>query len=187
MTEYTQEEIIDLYFKRNQRAIAVTEEMYGGRLTRFAQSMVSREDALECVNDTYLTAWRKIPPEKPGNFLAWLYKVLRNITCDRIDWNNAAKRNSSLNVMLDELAECIPDSAASFEGKYSDIGRTLSDFLRGISKEKRVMFVRRYWYGISVKELAAESGLSQSAVKTRLHRTRMELKSYLMKEGVYHE
>ena len=94
MEEYTQEEILDLYFARSQQAVAVTAQMYGSKLVRFAENMICKEDAMECVNDTYMCAWNKIPPERPVKFLAWLYKVLRNIVCDRIDWNNAAKRSN---------------------------------------------------------------------------------------------
>lgn len=187
MKEYTEKEILDLYFSRAEEAVNVTNSIYGGRLLRFAGRMICKEDAMECVNDTYLTAWNKIPPERPGNFLAWLYRVLRNIVCDRIDWNNAAKRGGSVNVLLDELAECIPDTAASYEGELSDLGRSLSDFLHSIDKEKRVMFIRRYWYGLSISELSEESGFSQSNIKTMLFRIRGELKEYLMKEGVYYE
>ena len=88
--------------------------------------------------------------------------------------------------MLDELAECIPDNSASYEGTKSDLGRSISDFLSGTTKEKRVIFMRRYWYGLSIEELAKESGLTKSNIKTLLHRVRNELKEYLVKEGVYY-
>ena len=104
MNQYTEDEILDMYFNRNEDAVTVTANRYGCGLIRFAKRMIGSEDALECVNDTYLTAWRRIPPERPQKFQAWLYKVLRNIVCDRIDWNNADKRNSEGYAMLDELA-----------------------------------------------------------------------------------
>ena len=150
---YTQEQILDMYFERNQQAVSATSQMYGAKLTRFADTMIAHEDALECVNDTYIAAWNKIPPERPMRFLSWLYRVCRNIVCDRIDWNNASKRNSNMNCMLDELEECLADSNAKYEGELSDIGRCLSDFLNGLETEKRVLFVRRYWYGMTIDEL----------------------------------
>ena len=162
---YTQEQILDMYFDRNQQAVSATSQMYGAKLTRFADTMVAHEDALECVNDTYIAAWNKIPPERPMRFLSWLYRVCRNIVCDRIDWNNASKRNSNMNCMLDELEECLADSNAKYEGELSDIGRCLSDFLNGLETEKRVLFVRRYWYGMAIDELADMSGRSKSSVK----------------------
>lgn len=186
MNQYTEDEILDMYFNRNEDAVTITANIYGCGLIRFAKRMIGSEDALECVNDTYLTAWRRIPPERPQKFQAWLYKVLRNIVCDRIDWNNADKRNSEGYAMLDELAECIPDNSASYEGTKSDLGRSISDFLSGTTKEKRVIFMRRYWYGLSIEELAKESGLTKSNIKTLLHRVRNELKEYLVKEGVYY-
>ena len=155
---YTQEQILDMYFDRNQQAVSATSQMYGAKLTRFADTMIAHEDALECVNDTYIAAWNKIPPERPMRFLSWLYRVCRNIVCDRIDWNNASKRNSNMN---------------------------LSDFLNGLETEKRVLFVRRYWYGMAIDELADMSGRSKSSVKTTLFRIRAELKKYLDEEGVY--
>ena len=187
MEEYTQEEILDMYFERSQQAVAATAHMYGSKLIRFAENMVCKEDAVECVNDTYMCAWTKIPPERPVKFLSWLYKVLRNIVCDRIDWNNAAKRSNGVNAVLDELAECVPDSAASYEGELSDIGRSLSDFLRNQDKEKRILFVRRYWYGMSIAELARESNARENTIKTQLYRIRGELKEYLKKEGYNYE
>ena len=182
---YTQEQILDMYFERNPQAVSATSQMYGAKLTRFADTMVAHEDALECVNDTYIAAWNKIPPERPMRFLSWLYRVCRNIVCDRIDWNNASKRNSNMNCMLDELEECLADSNAKYEGELSDIGRCLSDFLNGLETEKRVLFVRRYWYGMTIDELADMSGRSKSSVKTTLFRIRAELKKYLDEEGVY--
>lgn len=186
MKDLKEEEILDLYFSRSDDALRITEKVYGNRLLRLASNMICNEDAMECVNDTYLAAWNMIPPERPDNFLSWLYKVLRNIVCDRIDWNTAAKRGKKVNVLLDELAECISDSKASYEGELSDTGRIISDFLNNIDKDKRIMFVRRYWYGLSISELSKEYAVSQSKIKTTLFRIRKELKEYLIKEGVYY-
>ena len=182
---YTQEQILDMYYRRDQQAVNATSQMYGAKLTRFAENMIGHEDAIECVNDTYIAAWSRIPPERPGKFLSWLYKVCRNIVCDRIDWNNAAKRNSRLNCMLDELEECLADHSADYEGEMSDIGRCLTDFLNGIEREKRILFVRRYWYGMTIEELSYESGKSKGSIKTMLFRIRADLRKYLEEEGVY--
>ena len=84
---FTEEQILELYFKRDEHAVEMTSQMYGAKLTRFADSMVAHEDAVECVNDTYIAAWNKIPPQRPHKFLAWLYKVCRNIVCDRMENN----------------------------------------------------------------------------------------------------
>ena len=120
---YTQEQILDMYFDRNQQAVSATSQMYGAKLTRFADTMVAHEDALECVNDTYIAAWNKIPPECPMRFLSWLYRVCRNIVCDRIDWNNASKRNSNMNCMslrsaLQTAMQNTRASCRTLEGVY---------------------------------------------------------------------
>ena len=178
--------IIELFFARSEQAISELASKYGKLCLKIAKNILSNtSDAEECVNDTYIAAWNKIPPERPMRFLSWLYRVCRNIVCDRIDWNNASKRNSNMNCMLDELEECLADSNAKYEGELSDIGRCLSDFLNGLETEKRVLFVRRYWYGMTIDELADMSGRSKSSVKTTLFRIRAELKKYLDEEGVY--
>ena len=86
---YTQEQILDMYFDRNQQAVSATSQMYGAKLTRFADTMIAHEDALECVNDTYIAAWNKMPPERPMRVVAGLYRVCRNIVCGRRDGINA--------------------------------------------------------------------------------------------------
>lgn len=126
---YTQEQILDMYFDRNQQAVSATSQMYGAKLTRFADTMVAHEDALECVNDTYIAAWNKIPPERPMRFLSWLYRVCRNIVCDRIDWNNALKRNSNMNCMLDELADMSGRSKSSVKTTLFRIRAELKKYL----------------------------------------------------------
>lgn len=126
---YTQEQILDMYFDRNQQAVSATSQMYGAKLTRFADTMVAHEDALECVNDTYIAAWNKIPPERPMRFLSWLYRVCRNIVCDRIDWNNASKRNSNMNCMLDELADMSGRSKSSVKTTLFRIRAELKKYL----------------------------------------------------------
>lgn len=183
MNQNNDNAIIELYFSRDQRAVEETAKMYGSRLNSFAGKMINTEDALECVNDTYMAAWNSIPPQRPDNLLAWLYKTCRNIVCDRIDWNNAKKRKPEVTVLLDELSECIADTSASFEGEMTDLGRCLSDFLRGLEKEKRILFLRRYWYGLSIEELSNQTGMSVSNVKTTLYRIRKSLQDYLIQEG----
>ena len=126
---YTQEQILDMYFNRNQQAVSATSQMYGAKLTRFADTMIAHEDALECVNDTYIAAWNKIPPERPMRFLSWLYRVCRNIVCDRIDWNNASKRNSNMNCMLDELADMSGRSKSSVKTTLFRIRAELKKYL----------------------------------------------------------
>lgn len=146
---YTQEQILDMYFDRNQQAVSATSQMYGAKLTRFADTMVAHEDALECVNDTYIAAWNKIPPERPMRFLSWLYRVCRNIVCDRIDWNNASKRNSNMNCMLDELEECLADSNAKIRGRAVGHWKVFIGFSErtGDGKESAFRETLLVWHG----------------------------------------
>ena len=179
------EELIELYFARDERAIAETAEVYGGCLLRLAANMVCREDAEECVNDTYLSAWNRIPPTRPQRFFAWLARVCRNHAISRIRWESAGKRSAELVEFSQEMAECIPDSRREQETDAEEIGRVLSDFLHSLPKEKRIMFMRRYWYGDSVQEVAVFCSCSESKVKTTLHRLRLQLKNYLFREDIF--
>ena len=158
-------QIIDLYWKRDQRAIGETDEKYGRLLHSIAWNLLrSREDSEECVNDTYLRAWEAIPPSRPGAFRTWLGQITRNLSLDRWKRRGAEKRGRS--VEDGELAEL------------------LSAFLRGLSREGRAMFLRRYWYGESVAEVALALGCGEGKVKSSLFRSRKALRTYLEKEGI---
>ena len=176
-------DIIALYWNRDETAIARTAEKYGARLLRIGTNMVSEEDAEECVNDTYLAAWQQIPPVRPLHFFAWLAKVCRNAVCNRITWNRAQKRSASMVALEEELGECLPQASAEEEVEALELGRSLSRFLWSLPEEKRVFFLRRYWYGDSVREIAEAAACGESRVKVTLHRTRKELKKWLEKEG----
>ena len=176
-------EIIELYWNRQERAIAETADKYGSRLLRLGRSMIAEQDAEECVNDTYLAAWNAIPPTRPAHFFAWLAKICRNRICSRIAWHNADKRKAELVELTDELGQCLPDTTSQ-EAEADELGRVLSDFLRGLPAEKRYFFLRRYWFGDSIAEIAGACSCGESKVKVTLHRTRGELKRCLEQEGV---
>lgn len=178
-------EIIDLYWARDEQAIAETQEKYGLPLTRMASRMIYEEEAKECVNDTYMAAWNQIPPTRPERFFAWLAKVCRNLIGHRIDWQNAARRKADLIPLLDELDACTGGANLTEEAiDEQETGRILSEFLHGIPYEKRVFFLRRYWFGDTIAEIAERFGCSESKVKVTLHRTRNQLKQVLEQEGV---
>ncbi len=179
------EKILDLYFARDERAIRETEARYDGKLNALALRIVAiREDAQECVNDTYLTAWQTIPPQRPEYFFAYLAKICRNFCLGRLDWLGAAKRKANVVTLTRELELCIPDSRQErhLEGKV--LGEVLNRFLGGLSRDSRMIFLRRYWFADSVADIAQRYGMSQSKVKTSLHRTRNKLEAFLEKEGV---
>ena len=177
--------IIELFFARDEEAIKQTDITYGRRLLVLADNVLcSREDAEESVNDTYLKAWETIPPQKPNHFFAYLAKICRHFALGKLDWKNAAKRKAEVVSLTQEMESCVPDTSrdAVLEGK--ELGRILNAFLRTLSPENRMVFLRRYWYVDTVAEIAQRYGISESAVMTRLHRTRAKLCSYLEKEGV---
>ena len=181
------EQIIDLYFERKESAIAETEKKYGIPLERLAGQIVLPEDAKECVNDTYMNAWTHIPPTRPTYFFAWLAKVCRNLALKKVEWSQAKKRNAQIVVLTRELEECVPDQAVEAESDAKELGKLLSVFLNELPEKKRFVFLRRYWYGDTVGEIAKENGMKEGNVKITLFRLRGELKKYLEKEGVWVE
>ena len=157
--------ILELYWSRDEQAIAETRASYGLPLLTLANRILSsREDSEETVSDTYLRAWQTIPPERPKDFLAFLRRICRNLAFDRLDWNRAAKRNPELNRL--------------------SLKETLERFLRQLPKESRGIFLRRYLYGDSVGEIAQRYAIGESKVKMQLHRTREKLRRFLEQEGI---
>lgn len=179
-------QIIQLFFARNEDAIRQTAAQYGGQLVHLSENILrNAEDAQECVNDTYLRAWNTIPPTKPVHFFAYLAKLCRHIALDRLDWNNAAKRKAEVVSLTQEMEECIPSFWQDAAPEHADISRLVSSFLHEQSRENRMIFVRRYWYGDGICEIAQRYEISQSAVLMRLSRTRGKLAAYLKKEGIH--
>ena len=179
------EQIIQLFFTRNEDAIRQTDDRYGAKLTRLSENIVgSREDAQECVNDTYFKAWDTIPPTKPVHFFAYLAKICRHLAFDRLDWNNAAKRKAEVVALTQEMEGCIPDASQDARIEARELGRLLDAFLRTLTPENQMVFLRRYWYADTVAQIAARYGIGQSAVQMRLSRTKGKLAVYLAKEGI---
>lgn len=178
-------QIVELYFSRDQQAVTETERRYGARLRGFAGGILKNpEDTQECVNDTYLKAWVTIPPQRPQCLFAYLAAICRNLAFGRLDWENAAKRKAEVVSLSEEMALCIPDRANERLAEGKELGRILNEFLTGLPKESRVIFLRRYWFCDSIGEIARRYGYTESEVKVRLHRTRALLRTYLEQEGV---
>ena len=177
--------IIELYFSRDEQAIRHTADKYGPYCTAVSMSILHSEpDAEECVNDTYLRAWNSIPPERPSCLSAWLARVARNAALDRIRYNAAACRSSALTEAFEELEPWLiaAEGDPQRELDAKDLRRVLNSFLRAQSPEARRFFLRRYWYGESVQEIAQASGVKESKVKTSLFRTRERLRKELERE-----
>ena len=178
--------IIDLYWSRDQRAIAETAGKYGSFLHHLVWNILrSQGDAEECVNDTYLRAWNAIPPARPTALRAWLGRIARNLSLDRWKASQAQKRGGGAEVLLGELADCVP-APRSLEQHLEDqeIAALISIFLRRLPAESRVVFLRRYWYGQEIKDIAVERGCGVGKVKSSLFRARKALRAYLEEEGI---
>lgn len=178
-------QIIELYWQRDETAIKETDIAYGRKLYVLADRIVdSHEDAEESVSDTYMKTWSVIPPQRPNYFYAFLAKICRNFALGKLDWNNAAKRKADVVSLTAEMELCIPDRRQEEQLEAEEIGKLLTLFLNAISRESRLIFMRRYWYGDSIEEIAVRYDISESKVKTQLHRTRTKLREYLAKEGI---
>ena len=177
--------IIELFFARDEDAIKHTDDTYGRRLYQLADNIVRNgQDAEESVSDTYLKAWNTIPPRKPQYFFAYIAKICRHFALDRLDWKNAAKRKAEVVSLTQEMEACIPDTQRDRELAEKELGVILDAFLRTLTPENRVVFLRRYWYVDTIAEIAVRYGISESAVQMRLNRTRAKLCTYLEKEGI---
>lgn len=179
-------QIIELYWKRSEQAISESEQKYGSYCRCIAYRILNdREDAEECVNDTWLRAWKNMPPNRPGLLSAFLAKITRNLSLNRYEKRNAAKRGGGeIAVVLEELKECVPahgDVEQSVNQKH--LTALLDRFLGQLDGDNRNLFVLRYWYLYPVKEAATRCGMGQSKAKMRLMRMREELKELLAQEG----
>lgn len=176
-------EIITLYFERRETAILETENKYGVYLNAVAYHILrSFDDTEEVIDDTYMAAWNTMPPTKPENLKHFLSRITRNLSFDRLDYKNAKKRRA----LFVELDECIPDRQNDMESIWEarEIGRVINDFLKTLDRKTCAVFLARYYYAYSIKELAEQYALSDRQVKYLLSKTRNKLRSYFEKEGV---
>ena len=176
--------ILDLYFARDERAIKQTKSKYGRLLFGVSYEILrSAPDAEECVDDTYMSAWRSIPPERPKYFSAFLTKIVRNLSFNRYKQNKRRYINIVADGIFDEMAECIPDSSGDVTEDMS-IRDCINRFLSGLSSQNRVIFVKRYFFMKSIDEISDEVGIKSSAVKVALSRMRSLLRARLESEDI---
>ena len=182
------QEIVRLYFDRDQQAISETSRKYGSYCYTIAWNILyNREDSEECVNDTYMDTWNAIPPARPLSLKAFVGKITRNNALNRYEKAHAGKRGGGETPLcLDELSECVSgqDEMKDLED-YEHLVTCLNQFLSLLKKDQRIIFVRRYWYLNSIQEISRDYGMSESKVKVTLSRLRSRLKTYLEKEGVH--
>lgn len=180
--------IIDRYIVRDESAISYTADKYGKQLVAIANRICDDLDiAEECENDTYLRAWNSIPPHEPrGYFFTFLAKITRNLALDRYRESNRLKRSATIVELTGELSEIIAgNDDATANAESEELKNYINSFLRTLHKEKRNVFIRRYWYMDSVAEIADRYGISEGKIKTILFRVRNGLRQYLKKEGYY--
>lgn len=180
-------EIVDMYWHRNEQAITETAQKYGAYCMRISMNILNdRLDSEECVNDTYMQAWRAIPPHRPGILSAFLGKITRNLSINKYNACHAKKRaEREFSLSLDELDDCVNGDVNVENGlELAEISRSISDFLRKQPELIRRTFVCRYFYCDSISEIANLFKISESKVKSMLFRTRKKLKQHLEQEGI---
>ena len=179
------EQILDLFWSRDDMAIDETSAKYGEKLLHLAERMLRmREDCEECVNDTYLGAWNAIPPQRPTHFFAFLAKLCRNLACNKLDYHHAEKRNADVLPLTEELSACIPDRMSERQKDAAELAAALNVFLKSLPQENRIIFMRRYWFSDSYTDISKLTGFTEKNISVRLTRIRNSLRNYLVKEGV---
>lgn len=174
------QDIIALYFERDEQAIRETADKYGGFCHGIAMGILGNHaDAEECVNDTYLRTWNSIPPKRPSSLRAFLGKITRNLSIDRVRYRHIARHDSDMEIMLSELEPYLP-AAEVEEDRLTEL---LDGFLDGLEPLDRKLFMGRYWHAYPVSGLANHYGMTPNAVSLRLHRVRERLRTYLEKGG----
>ena len=180
------EKIIELFFARSEQALQEVEHRYGTYCQSIAMRVLSnKEDAAECMNDLYMAAWNTIPPSRPQSLKLFLGRMTRNIACDRYDRNRAQKRGTELTIILEELQDFADIQGPTIEeqAEAGELHELLSQYLYSRNREQRDMFVRRYWYGDSVAQIAKRHRCSAGKVKSALFQMRKQLKDILAQGG----
>lgn len=180
--------IIKLLFARAENAIKELSARFGKQLYRIAFNILGNQlDAEECTNDTYFALWNAIPPVSPNPLAPYVYRTGRNTALKRLHRDTAQKRDSRYDVSLEELNECLPGEDVEQVIDARELGQIIDRFLASKSRENRYIFIRRYWFGDSVKDIARTLKMQEPTVSVRLNRIRNGLKEHLRKEGYHYE
>lgn len=178
--------LLQLLNLRSEQAIAALAKRFGQRLFRTACNILgSREDAEEAVSDTYLALWNAIPPEQPNPLEGYVHRTGRNIALKKLRYLRTQKRSCDYDVPLEELSSILPGSSMEDTIDARLLGQAIDRFLDTLPQTSRILFLRRYWFGDSVRELAKEFSMTENALSVRLSRIRGTLKDYLIKEGFF--
>lgn len=182
------QQIVELYWQRDESAIAETECKYGSFCLGVAINLLSNgEDAKECVNETFYQAWNLMPPERPEKLRPWLGRIVRNVSISLWRKNHRQKRYSGVEQALSELEDAVPSPIRiDKEVESAELGQVIDMWLKSLPHDDRVLFVRRYWHGIPLNELAKQSGISPKRLAQKMYRLRLALRAFLEKEDIFH-
>ena len=177
-------QIIDLYLERSESAISETDKKYGRYCHYIAYNILQNdEDAKEIVNDSYLTTWNTIPPNRPESLKAYVGTICRRLSLNRYNAQNTQKRKGQVSLCLDELSECISDESSDDIVDTVALKDALNRFVSALPEKAQRIFVKRYWYASSISEISKEYFMKESSVTVLLLRTRKKLKTFLEREG----
>ena len=177
-------QIIGLLFQRSETAIFALQQKFGGLCRSIISNILpDRRDVEECTSDTFLRVWNSIPPQRPARLDSYIARIARNVALDRYDYNTASMRNTGMTLAYEELALYLPSREQ--ETDAVDFKAFINRFLRGLPKTSRMMFIRRYWYGESIAQIAVAFECSEERVKSTLFRTRNKMRQAMIKEGIY--
>ena len=186
MTHLEDSKIISLFFERSEQAIEELDRKHGPAVNKTAANILNdRLDVEECVNDTYLRTWNNIPPHVPDSLVGYVCRIARNLAVSRLRHETAVKRNADFDLVLDELADIIPSgNDVEAEVLAKELAAAVDRFLSELPYDDRFLFVRRYWYADSVKDIARAMHSRENRVSVRLFRLREKLRNTLNKEGL---
>lgn len=182
------DEIVQLLWERNEEGITQMQEKYTKYCSAIARRIVAnQEDVEECVNDTWFRAWNSIPPHQPENLAGYLAKLVRNLALSEYRRQHRKKRGGdTVSVALEELSDCLTDGREITEKlEKQELSEVITSWLKGKSREQQAVFIKRYFYMMEIKELAAGLHMKENTVKSMLFRMRKELRNYLEGEGIY--
>ncbi len=180
--------IAALFAKHDEGALEALNAKYGRLCRKIAGNILAdTRDAEECVNDSLLEIWKRLPDDSPVNLTAYVCRIVRHVALNRLEYNRAAKRAADATVPIDELADWLPDESLRPDTDARELGEIISRFLKGQKPERASLFVRHYYFCESVRVIAQSHHCTEAKARSRLTRMRAELKEILKKEGYYHE
>ncbi len=181
------EKIIEMFFARDEQGIHELNQKYGMIFRKLSNNILqNKEDTEECINDSYLGVWNRIPPEKPSPLVTYICKIVRNISLKKYYSNTAKKRDSSYNVALEEIEPYIADTkTVEKQLETAELSKIIEEFLDTLTKQNRVIFMRRYWFGDNCRDIGMYVGITEKNVTVRLARIRKKMKKYLIEREVF--